>query len=43
VTTKSRLLLQETGKSDRVLEVMGVNDVGLRRIELNIEAREIIQ
>jgi len=42
VTTKSRLLLQETGKDDRVLELMGVNDVGLRRIELNIEAREVI-
>jgi head-tail adaptor len=42
VTTASRLLLQETGQAARTLEVLGVADLDLRRMELEIEAREVI-
>lgn len=41
VTIKSRILLKETGKSDRTLELTGVVDPDLRRMELHIEALEV--
>jgi SPP1 family predicted phage head-tail adaptor len=41
VTTKSRILLRETGKSDRTLELTGVVDPDLRRMELHIQALEV--
>lgn len=41
VTIKSRILLRETGKSDRTLEVTGVVDPDLKRMELHIEALEV--
>jgi len=41
VTTKSRILLKETGKSNRTLEITGVADPDLRRMELHIEALEV--
>lgn len=41
VTIKSRILLRETGKTDRALELVGVVDPDLRRIELHIDALEI--
>jgi head-tail adaptor len=41
VTIKSRILLQETGKADRTLEITGVVDPDLRRHELHIEALEV--
>jgi head-tail adaptor len=41
VTVKSRILLRETGKSDRVLQVTGVLDPTLRRMELHCEALEV--
>lgn len=43
VTTKSRLLLRETGKTDRTLEIVGVVDPDLRRMSLEVEATEAIQ
>jgi head-tail adaptor len=42
VTTKSRILLRETGKTDRVLEITGVVDPNLRRMYLEIEATEAV-
>jgi len=41
VTIKSRILLRETGKTDRTLELTGVVDPDLRRMELHIEALEV--
>ncbi len=41
VTVKSRILLRETGKTDRTLELTGVVDPDLRRMELHIEALEV--
>jgi len=41
VTIKSRILLKETGKTDRTLELTGVVDPDLRRMELHIEALEV--
>ena len=41
LTIKSRILLRETGKSDRVLEITGAVDPDLRRHELHVEALEI--
>lgn len=41
VTVKSRILLRETGKTDRTLELTGVVDPDLRRIELHCEALEV--
>ncbi len=41
VTVKSRILLRETGKADRVLEVTGVLDPTLGRMELHCEALEV--
>lgn len=41
VTIKSRILLTEDGKGDRVLELVGVVDPDLRRMELHIDALEI--
>lgn len=42
VTTKSRLLLKETGKADRVLQVVGVVDTGLRRAQLELDCLETV-
>lgn len=41
VTIKSRILLRETGRADRTLELTGVVDPDLRRMELHIEAVEV--
>lgn len=41
MTIKSRILLRETGKTDRTLELTGVVDPDLRRMELHIEALEV--
>jgi SPP1 family predicted phage head-tail adaptor len=41
VTIKSRILLRETGKTDRTLELTGVVDPDLRRMELHLEALEV--
>jgi head-tail adaptor len=41
VTIKSRILLRETGKADRTLELTGVVDPDLQRMELHIEALEV--
>jgi SPP1 family predicted phage head-tail adaptor len=41
VTIKSRVLLRETGKADRTLELTGVVDPDLRRMELHLEALEV--
>jgi len=41
VTTRSRILLQESGEADRTLEITGVVDPDLSRMELHIDALEV--
>ncbi len=42
LTTKSRLLLKEAGKADRVFQVVGVVDTGLRRMQLELDCLETV-
>jgi head-tail adaptor len=42
VTTKSRLLLKEAGKADRIFQVVGVVDTGLRRMQLELDCLETV-